>query len=437
MSGIENPMKVAKKKLKTLTSGSKAKREKSIKKRKSTPTLNSPSFKDINSLDENSDDETEHQSSSSKRFTNSLNEISEMRPSKKRKIIPDEIKVDITAPEPPSKKELRLLKKNKSLPSAKLVVDLKVHDKVKTRELDSKKRSDHGIWIGNLPYQISTNDIHKFLVDNSEISDEMVTRIHMPEMQVMKSNQKAVAKQEKKGFNKGFAYVDFSCVEAVSLALALSEKLLQGRRLLIKDKKSFEGRPKKAKIVSEKNDEPKTKRIFLGNLSFDTTEEDLKEHFEKCGTIKSLKIATFEDSGKCKGFAWIVFEEFKAAKDAVRGFITISDIVDESKSESTSEEDNSKSSSFKQKAKGIQRKVWVNKIKGRKLRVEFAEDAQLRYKKRYGKDGTKNLGDTTKAIQGSIDGDLVKPLKKVEYRQEYAPRLTGGIIESKGKKITF
>jgi len=31
---------------------------------------------------------------------------------------------------------------------------------------------------------------------------------------------------------------------------------------------------------------------------------------------------------------------------------------------------------------------------------------------------------------------VIKP-KKVEYRQAYAPRLTGGIVESKGKKITF
>ncbi|RKF56162.1 Nucleolar protein 13 [Erysiphe neolycopersici] len=436
MPEVENPIIVAKKKSRTLTSGSKTKKEKSIK-RKSTPTSNSSSSSDVKSWKEDRDSETEHHPSSSKETTNPVNDISESRPSKKRKIIPDEIEVDITAPEPPSKKELRLLKKNKSLPSTKIGVDLAGHNNIKTKELNPKKGSDHGIWIGNLQYQISTDDIHKFLVDNSEISDEMITRIHLPEMQVIKSTQNAVTKDEKKAYNKGFAYVDFSCVEAVGLAVALSEKLLHGRRLLIKDKKSFEGRPKKVKTESEKNDEPQTKRIFLGNLSFDTTEEDLKEHFKKCGTIKSLKIATFEDSGKCKGFAWIVFEEFQAARDAVRGFIIISDTVDASNSESMSEEDHSKSSSFKQGAKGIQRKVWVNRIKGRRLRVEFAEDAQLRYKKRYGKDGTKNLGDTAKVTQGSIVGDLVKPLKKVEYRQEYAPRLTGGIIESKGKKITF
>lgn len=437
MSKMENPTILAKTKSKTLTSGSKAKKEKSIKKRKSTPTSNSPSSKNIKPRDENKDDETEHQLTSSKETTSSENETSEYRPSKKRKIIPDEIEVDITAPEPPSKKELRLLKKNKSLPSTKLGVDLAGHNNVKTKEINSEKSSHHGVWIGNLQYQICTDDIRKFLVDNSEISDDMITRIHMPEMQVNKPIQKEVAKDEKKISNKGFAYVDFSCAEAVSLAVALSEKLLHGRRLLIKDKKSFEGRPKKVKTESEKNDEPQTKKIFLGNLSFDTTEEDLKDLFEKCGTIKSMKIATFEDSGKCKGFAWILFEEFQAAKNAVRGFIVIGDTVGGSKPESTSEEDHSKSSSSKQKAKGFKRKVWVNMIKGRKLRIEFAEDAQLRYKKRYGKDGTKSLGDTAKVKQASIVDSCVKPLKKVEYRQEYAPRLTGGIIESKGKKITF
>jgi hypothetical protein len=67
--------------------------------------------------------------------------------------------------------------------------------------------------------------------------------------------------------------------------------------------------------------------------------------------------------------------------------------------------------------------------------MEFAEDAQVRYKKRFGKDGTKNQANSPATTDEPSDG-AIKP-KKVEYRKDYAPRLTGGIVESKGSKITF
>lgn len=46
--------------------------------------------------------------------------------------------------------------------------------------------------------------------------------------------------------NKGFAYVDFEDPVGVIAAVGLSEQNLDGRRLLIKDAKSYEGRPKSA-----------------------------------------------------------------------------------------------------------------------------------------------------------------------------------------------
>jgi hypothetical protein len=99
------------------------------------------------------------------------------------------------------------------------------------------------------------------------------------------------------------------------------------------------------------------------------------------------------------------------------------------------------------------RKAWVDKIHGRPVRREFAEDAQVRYKKRYGKDGTKNKEGGANAtaqtegrgvetpmngmVQGGMGAKEVRPSKRIEYRTSYAPRLTGGIVESKGKKVVF
>lgn len=370
-------------------------------------------------------------------------------PSKKRKSVLDgeEIEVDVTAPEPPSKKALRALKKGKPLPPSKSGAEPTkeaAEAKKAKAKAEVEKRSEHGVWIGNLAFHTSKTDLRKFFVEKSDITDEVLTRIHMPGPNDKKSANHVEEKRNGKVVhNKGFAYVDFTTEEGVTEALELSEQLLGGRRVLIKSHKSFEGRPQKTKEETRKEGKPPSKRVFLGNLAFEATEEIVQTHFEKCGAIFNVKLAQFEDTGKCKGYGWIQFEEIEAAQNAVRGFVYVDEPAsDDSSSESEPDFDEEIDSDVeiitksKPKKKMNRRKVWCNRINGRTLRMEFAEDAQVRYKKRYGKDGTKQQQ------QGSMEearpvSNVVVPSTTVEYRQPYAARLTGGIVESKGKKMTF
>lgn len=365
-------------------------------------------------------------------------------PSKKRKAAVEEIEVDITAPEPPSKKALRRLKKGKPLPPSKSGAETTPEPEAKQdKKTEVEKRSEHGVWIGNLPWSVSKDDLRKFLVEYSDLTQEVITRVHMPGPDDKKSANKVEERKfGKPVHNKGFAYVDFSTPEAVGLAIELSEQLLSGRRVLIKNNKSFEGRPQKTKEETRNEGKPPSKKVFLGNLSFDTTEESLREHFEKCGPIESVKVAAFEDSGKCKGYAWIVFEELEAAQHAVRGFVRIEE-EDSDVSESESDVGSDIGFSKIKPKKTKMRKWWVNKIKGRPLRMEFAEDAQVRYKKRYGKEGTKN--SIASAVESSSEEAKENhepfkpvPIKRATYDLPYGgPQLTGGIVESTGKKTKF
>ncbi|PMD44446.1 hypothetical protein L207DRAFT_509192 [Hyaloscypha variabilis F] len=376
--------------------------------------------------------------------TNDAEETSKQPPSKKRKTSVDEIEVDITAPEPPSKKALRRLKKGKPLPPSKSGAESTPEpEKKQAKKTEVEKRSEHGIWIGNLPWHVSKDELRKFFVEYSDITEDMITRVHMPTPNDGKPANKV---EEKKKFvkvvnNQGYAYVDFNVPEAVGYAIEMSEQLLSGRRVLIKNNKSFEGRPQKTKEESRNDGKPPSKRVFLGNLSFDTTEDSLKEHFEKCGAIAMVKVAQFEDTGKCKGYAWITFEELEGAKNAVQGFVRIEEDVSEaseSESESENEEAGSESVSKSKPKKTKTRKWWVNRIKGRPVRMEFAEDAQVRYKKRYGKDGTKSRSAETS--EGGVETGRTnqEAPKKFEYMLPYgSSQLTGGIVESTGKKVTF
>lgn len=352
--------------------------------------------------------------------------------SRKRNLEAAEIEIDVDAPEPPSKKSLRKAKKSSAgKTSGDMPTDTKPSNTPSKDSKDSKtdsKRSDHGIWIGNLSFGTTKEDLIKFFTGDSTstISQNQITRIHLPLGQPKYG----------KPANKGFAYVDFIDASTLKSALEFSEALLDGRRVLIKDARNFEGRPEPKKDEKVVQGKAPSKRVFIGNLDFDTTAEDLEEHFGRCGPILNTHMATFEDSGKCKGFAWIEFEQLSSAETAMRGWM----------------EARGADSSQPRKQGSGQRRIWLHSLKGRKLRMEFAEDKATRYQKRFGKGSASavEVGDAEPQKQEApieeVDEKprrttMKKPPKQNSYGTKYADetvqRLTGAIVEGKGQKVVF
>ena len=62
------------------------------------------------------------------------------------------------------------------------------------------------------------------------------------------------------------------------------------------------------------------KKIYVGNLSFSATEDDLKNIFEQCGSIVSVKIITDRETGRSKGFAFIEMSTPEQAAEAIHSF---------------------------------------------------------------------------------------------------------------------
>jgi RNA recognition motif-containing protein len=325
---------------------------------------------------------------------------------KKHKTSVPEIEVDVNAPEPPSKRALRQLRKAKPPPRPQSGAE--PSPSAPAGKLRGENRSERGIWIGNLPWSCAKKDLRIFLVANSDIADEAITRIHMPGPSDKKPRDKADdAKPWKKQCNKGFAYVDLATPEDVVKALKLSEQPFCGRRVLIKDNKSFEGRPLEPKETCRNDGKPPNRRVFLGNLRFDTTKESLIEHFGCCGSIEDVMVATFEDSGKCKGYAWITFAELEAAQAAVRGHILMRDAREEGEEPSASDPLSEKGITARTAGRPLAtpKKRFVDRINKRPVRREFAEDAQARYSKRFGKDAKKPDVKSAPATDAAATGD--------------------------------
>ena len=60
------------------------------------------------------------------------------------------------------------------------------------------------------------------------------------------------------------------------------------------------------------------KRIYVGNLSYDTSEEDLKQAFAAVGEVASVNIITDKFSGKSKGFGFVEMADDKLADEAIK-----------------------------------------------------------------------------------------------------------------------
>jgi RNA recognition motif-containing protein len=64
-----------------------------------------------------------------------------------------------------------------------------------------------------------------------------------------------------------------------------------------------------------------SKKLYVGNVPFTTTEAELRELFEQHGSVHSVNVITDRDTGRPRGFAFIEMDEgnAKAAMEALDG----------------------------------------------------------------------------------------------------------------------
>jgi RNA recognition motif-containing protein len=61
----------------------------------------------------------------------------------------------------------------------------------------------------------------------------------------------------------------------------------------------------------------KVMNIFVGNLSYDLTEEELSQAFEQYGELSSVKIIKNRFNGKSRGFGFVEFEDEANGQTAI------------------------------------------------------------------------------------------------------------------------
>lgn len=80
----------------------------------------------------------------------------------------------------------------------------------------------------------------------------------------------------------------------------------------------FYGRPKMSDILSK--EENMAKKLYVGNLSYSTSEDELREAFGKIGEVLSVKIITDAATGRSKGFGFV---EMASDEDGEKAISTL------------------------------------------------------------------------------------------------------------------
>jgi len=61
-------------------------------------------------------------------------------------------------------------------------------------------------------------------------------------------------------------------------------------------------------------------KLYVGNLSYDTTEDGLRTKFAEAGTVVSVDLIKDRDTGRTKGFAFVTMNNQEEAENAIRMF---------------------------------------------------------------------------------------------------------------------
>ncbi len=71
---------------------------------------------------------------------------------------------------------------------------------------------------------------------------------------------------------------------------------------------------------SIREDSTISRKIFVGNLSFNTTQDRLREAFTTAGQVVSVHIGTDRETGRSRGFAFVEFSSDEEAQNAISSF---------------------------------------------------------------------------------------------------------------------
>ncbi|KAG8377449.1 hypothetical protein BUALT_Bualt08G0034000 [Buddleja alternifolia] len=137
-----------------------------------------------------------------------------------------------------------------------------------------------------------------------------------------------IAKNRDTGASRGFAFVTFSDSSVVDRALQDSHQILsrmvEVKRAIPRSEQQSQQQHSRgssrndSRTNSRSNDQFRTKKIFVGGLSANLTEEEFRSYFEKFGSISDVVVMHDNMTHRPRGFGFITFDSEDSVEEVMQ-----------------------------------------------------------------------------------------------------------------------
>jgi nucleolin len=146
------------------------------------------------------------------------------------------------------------------------------------------------LYVGNLSWSTTEESLNAAFSQAGSVTSAQIPLNHM-------------------GKSRGFGFVEMATPEEAQAAIEMfNEKDLDGRVIRVNEA----GQAPTSPAVNNR-------KLFVGNLSWSTTEESLQEAFGQAGTVVSVKVP-LNDMGKSRGIAFVEMSTEEEAQAAIEMF---------------------------------------------------------------------------------------------------------------------
>ncbi|KII69690.1 Heterogeneous nuclear ribonucleoprotein A1-like 2 [Thelohanellus kitauei] len=142
------------------------------------------------------------------------------------------------------------------------------------------------IFCGGLPRSMTDEKLRDMFAQYGEIHDYVIM------------------KDTRTKESRGFGFVEFTSEDAVDRVIKSRPIVCEGRDIEVK-----RALPKE---ISMSTIHERTKRVFLGGLNYEVTEDDIRKHYEenfsKYGKVESVEVKRNKETNVSRGFAFVSFD---------------------------------------------------------------------------------------------------------------------------------
>ncbi|KAI3319089.1 hypothetical protein HD806DRAFT_509997 [Xylariaceae sp. AK1471] len=129
-------------------------------------------------------------------------------------------------------------------------------------------------------------------------------------------NEAQIVKDRISGRSKGVGYVEFKKEDSVTAALQLTGQKLLGIPVIVQLTEAEKNRQVRTTDGSGHGNSVPFHRLYVGNIHFSITEQDLQNVFEPFGELEFVQLQK-DDTGRSRGYGFVQFRDADQAREAL------------------------------------------------------------------------------------------------------------------------